>query len=209
MDTTDDFAAGSGLHGGRRASRGNGRNAAASCSVAPHPDADLLREVRAGDEYAWSRLVGRYERLVFSVALRNGVGPEDAADITQQTFIELLESIDRVRDDERLASWLMTVARRLAWKTARREARQWRVIEPVEPVQDLIEVWERATVLRAALLRLGHGCRQLLEALYFGEGRGSYSEVAALLGRPVGGIGPARARCLQRLRTILGEDATW
>ena len=65
-------------------------------------DAELVVACRAGDQEAWGLLVGRYERLVFSVALRNGVTRDEAADITQMTFIALLESIGRLRDGERL-----------------------------------------------------------------------------------------------------------
>src|SRR3712207_4251250 len=57
-------------------------------------DSQLLRRCAAGDERAWDHLVGRYQRLVFSVALKNGVSREDAADITQLTFIALLDSIE-------------------------------------------------------------------------------------------------------------------
>lgn len=46
-------------------------------------DAELLDRCRAGDEQAWDELVTRYERLIYSVALRNGVGSDNAADVTQ------------------------------------------------------------------------------------------------------------------------------
>src|SRR5580658_4394792 len=46
-----------------------------------------------------------------------------------------------------------------------------------------------------------------LLALYFDPAEPSYAQVARRLGRSAGGIGPMRARCLQRLRALLGEDA--
>src|ERR1700761_9458180 len=87
-------------------------------------DAELLAGCRAGDQDAWGLLVERYERLVFSVALRNGVSRDEAADITQMTFIALLESIEKLREEQRVASWLMSVARRLAWRQRRRSDRE-------------------------------------------------------------------------------------
>jgi DNA-directed RNA polymerase specialized sigma24 family protein len=45
-------------------------------------------------------------------------------------------------------------------------------------------------------------CRVLLEALYL-AGERSYADIANDLGIPIGSIGPTRARCLERLRTIL------
>ena len=155
---------------------------------------------------AWELLVGRYERLVFSVALRNGVSRDEAADITQMTFVALLESITRLRDEQRLASWLMSVARRLAWRQVRRSERERPLEQPSSP-EDPIAAWERVAVVHEALQRLGQACRELLLALYFDPAAPSYAEVASRLGRPIGGIGPMRARCLQHLRTLLGEDA--
>lgn len=170
-------------------------------------DLDLLNACRAGDQDAWGRLVGRYERLVFSVALRNGVTREEAADITQMTFIALLESIGKLREDQRVASWLMSVARRLAWRQRRRSEREGRLIEQADsPEDDPFAAWERVAVVHAGLQRLGGACRDLLLALYFDPATPSYAAVAERLGRPIGGIGPMRARCLQRLRVLLGED---
>jgi RNA polymerase sigma factor (sigma-70 family) len=171
------------------------------------PDADLLKACRAGDQGAWQLLVERYERLVFSVALRNGVTREEAADITQMTFISLLESIGKLRDERRLASWLMSVARRLAWRQRRRSERECLEADRVSGPEDPITAWERLATLHQGLQRLGKGCRDLLLALYFDPVSPSYAVVAERLGRPVGGIGPMRARCLQRLRALLGEDA--
>jgi RNA polymerase sigma factor (sigma-70 family) len=168
-------------------------------------DHELLTACRDGDQDAWELLVGRYERLVFSVALRNGVTREEAADVTQMTFVALLESITRLRDEQRLASWLMSVARRLAWRQRRRSERE-RPVEQLSPREDPIAAWERVAVLQEGLQKLGQACRDLLLALYFDPAAPSYAEVAERLGRPIGGIGPMRARCLQRLRTLLGED---
>jgi RNA polymerase sigma factor (sigma-70 family) len=169
-------------------------------------DLELLSACRTGDQNAWDALVARYERLVFSVALRNGVTREEAADITQMTFIALLESLSRLRDEQRLASWLMSVSRRQAWRQRRRHERE-RPVEQVSSGEDPIAAWERVAVVHEGLQRLGGACRDLLLALYFDPAAPSYAEVAQRLGRSIGGIGPMRARCLQHLRALLGEDA--
>ena len=170
-------------------------------------DRELLTACRAGDQEAWDLLVGRYERLVFSVALRNGVTREEAADITQMTFIALLESIGRLRDEDRLASWLMSVARRLSWRQRRRSERERPAAGELAGREDPIAAWERMAVVHEGLQRLGQACRDLLLALYFDPAAPSYAEVALRLGRPIGAIGPMRARCLRHLRTLVGEDA--
>lgn len=174
----------------------------------PEPSS-LLAGCRRGDAEAWDQLVSRYERLVFSVAQRNGLAREDAADVTQATFVALLESLDSVRDEDRLGSWLMTVCRRQAWafrNRARRETPGPEADADRPDEHDAIACWERLTVLHDALDALDRSCRDLLDALYLDPAQPSYQEVADRLGRRIGGIGPMRARCLDRVRRLMGED---
>lgn len=170
-------------------------------------DAELLAGCRRRDPEAWDLLVGRYERLVYSVALRNGLQAEDAADVTQSTFVTLIDSLDRIRDEERLPSWLMTVTRRQAWRVRNLSRRQVDLEQLPESTVDPLADWDAVVSLHDALAELGGTCRDLLEALYFEPESPSYAEIAARFGRSIGGIGPLRGRCLEKLRTILDEDA--
>ncbi len=170
-------------------------------------DSTLLELCYDGDVEAWDRLVARYERLIFSVALRNGVDRADAADVTQSTFESLLEALPQIRDERRLASWLMTVARRQAWRVNRRRARESAGTVPeqflvVDPIPD----WERVAVLHDALVRLGGPCAELIAGLYLDPTEPSYAEVASRMGRSIGGIGPMRGRCLEKLRELISEE---
>lgn len=174
---------------------------------APPTDHELLARCLAGDEQAWAEIVGRYERLVFSVALKNGLSREDAADITQLTFVALLESMSGLRSDGSLASWLTTVARRHAWRVRRRTALEqpW-AVDDVDSAACGDEDYERLAAVHAGLARLGERCRQLLYALFFDPEDPPYAVVAERLRCAVGTIGPQRARCLHRLRTLLDEE---
>ena len=151
--------------------------------------------------------MSRYERLVFSVAIRNGASRDDAADITQMTFLALLDQIDVVHDDDRLSSWLMTVARRSTWRLNRRTThRTDDVTSASESSIDPIGDWEQLAEVYDALLRLPPQQRELIFALYFDPRSPSYVEVAIQLGLAVGTIGPMRARSLARLRELLALD---
>lgn len=171
----------------------------------------LLEACRSGDAEAWEQLVDKYHNLVFAIALGEGLSTEDAADLTQSTFEALLSQLDRIRDDSRIASWLMTVARRQAWRVRNRKNRvgvlpdessadpdQLSSEDSADEVVKVLWVYE-------GLSKLDSPCRRLLTALYFDPASPSYAEIAAELCRPVGSIGPCRARCLARLRAILGE----
>lgn len=169
-------------------------------------DRDLLDGCGRGDVQSWQGILDRYERLVFSIPLNFGLSRDDAADVVQSTFLALLQGIDSIREHERLGSWLATVARRHTWRLAERSRRD--LVVPVpdvgsEPDLDGIDTWDRLEWLHGALLTLEPRCRELIVALYLDRGEPSYAEVAARIGRPVGSIGPTRARCLERLRSAL------
>lgn len=167
-------------------------------------DRDLLDRCRRGDPRAWRQLLEDYDRLVFSIPLRYGLSREDAADISQLTFTELLQSLDVLRDDERLVGWLATVARRQSWRLLEGRRRESTVPEPPEAVEpDPTDTWTRDEWLYAGLLSLDERCQELLIALYLSDKSSSYADIARRLGRPIGSIGPTRARCLERLRSVL------
>jgi RNA polymerase sigma factor (sigma-70 family) len=172
-------------------------------------DWQLIQRCRQGDQRAWEELVGRYERLIFSIPLNFGLSRADAADVAQHTFIVLMENLHLIREDGNLAGWLGTVARRHTWRRAERQQREAVVEEEkamVIPDMDAAERqdrWERLLWVQKALSRLDERCRKLLEALYFEEEEPSYAEIAGRLGMAEGSIGPTRARCLQKLKELL------
>lgn len=179
-------------------------------------DQALLRACRSGDAAAWETLVTTYERLVFSIPLNYGLSRDDAADITQLTFTILLQSLDTIRDQEQLAAWLATVARRHTWRVRQRNYREsvGEYAELPEPVTlpgavqtDAVERWELIEWLHTGLAQLNHRCRELLLALYFDDQPAAYADVASRLSIALGSIGPTRARCLERLKQLLEDRA--
>jgi RNA polymerase sigma factor (sigma-70 family) len=178
-------------------------------------DRDLIQRCRRGSVGAWHQVLNRYERLVFSIPLRYGLSRDDAADVAQLTFTALVENMDKLADNSRLGAWLSTVARRNSWRLLERNRREI-ASEHLEGTflaesavllgksdADTIEHWELSDWLDTGLSQLSESCRKLLTALYFQPTLASYAEVAERLGRPLGSIGPTRARCLKRLKRVL------
>jgi len=83
-------------------------------------DSDLLRRCRSGDERAYRDLVTRYQRQVYSVALRMLRSSEDAEDVTQETFVRVFRSIERYDPTRPFAAWIFTIAARLSIDHLRR-----------------------------------------------------------------------------------------
>jgi RNA polymerase sigma factor (sigma-70 family) len=177
-------------------------------------DFQLIEGCRRGDGTAWERVLERYERLVFSIPLTYGLASEDAADITQITFSLLLEALDNLRSDTRLAAWLATVARRHTWRRLAQRRREavgadgnLAEDETLGGAENPTARWEQVVWLDHALGQLDERCRELLLSLYFAPEQPSYAEVAERLNMPVGSVGPTRARCLERLKQLLAPEA--
>src|SRR6195952_954139 len=74
------------------------------------PDADVAALAKEGREPAFRELVRRYERPVFSLIFRMVRDRETAEDLAQDTFIKVLNNIDRYRSEFKLSSWLFKIA---------------------------------------------------------------------------------------------------
>ncbi len=83
-------------------------------------DLELVRRAKAGDLDAFEELVGRHERLVFTLALRIVQNEHDAEDVTQQAFISALEHLPGFREEARFATWLYRIATHAALKIIRK-----------------------------------------------------------------------------------------
>jgi RNA polymerase sigma factor (sigma-70 family) len=181
--------------------------------VAPDDTATLLAGAAAGDQAAWEKLVDRYANLVWSVARSFRLSDADAADVSQATWLRLVQHLGEIRQPQRLGAWLATTTRREALAVLRRASRD-RPVGDLEVLVALAEkdplpeagllLRERDDELRAAVAALPDRCRRLLRIMLT-EPSPSYDEVAAAMGMPVGSIGPTRSRCLEHLRNLLRE----
>jgi RNA polymerase sigma factor (sigma-70 family) len=178
-------------------------------------DGRLIQACRAGDQEAWSVLIHRYRRLIYSIPARYGAQPADASDIFQAVCLELYAELPRLRKVESLRSWLISVAahqafhwKQRALKRATREASDIepdtsRADEPVPPA--ILEAAEREQILRDAIRSLPPRCREMIRLLFYEDPPLPYAEVARRLGLATGSIGFIRGRCLKKLERLLGN----
>lgn len=174
----------------------------------------LLERSRRGDERSWSAIVEQFQSLVYSICVRTGLEPNDAADVFQATFIALYEHLDRIESPAALPRWVAVTASREASRVRRIAARNLAVsLDDDRSLDEVLAVEEsaaheeaerslQADALRKATAALSEKCRTLL-SLLFGHSEAAYGEISEKTGMAVGAIGPTRARCLDRLRKIL------
>lgn len=75
-------------------------------------DADLIvvRQVQSGDVAAFDRLISKYRERVFGIIYNMTSNREDAADLTQDTFIKAFQSIQRFGGQSSFFTWLYRIA---------------------------------------------------------------------------------------------------
>jgi RNA polymerase sigma factor (sigma-70 family) len=174
--------------------------------------AALLARARAGDQAAWNALVEQHTGLLWSVARAYRLDTASAGDAIQTTWLRLVEHLDRIQDPERLGGWLATTVRRECLQVLRRNTRERlapsadvsldTVDEEAEPLDAGLLADERDAALWMAFRGIPDRCQRLLRVL-MATPPPSYEQVSAALDMPIGSIGPTRARCLARLRTLL------
>jgi len=92
-----------------------------SVSVPPvDPDRDFVRRAQAGDFTAFEELVGRFQSRVYGLAYRMLGEPHDAEDVTQQTFLSLVEHLRDFREESVVAAWVLRIAANHALKILRK-----------------------------------------------------------------------------------------
>ena len=85
--------------------------------MAADPDEELVARSRAGDLEAFASLVERHRDVVFRVAARI-VGPEDAADVSQDAFLRAFNRLDRFRGEGPFRAWLLQITHNAALREA-------------------------------------------------------------------------------------------
>lgn len=84
-------------------------------------DQQVVLRARQGSERAYRELIGRYQRPVFSLIYRLVRDREKAEDLAQETFIKVLNAIDRYNPEYKFSSWIFKIAHNTALDLLRRK----------------------------------------------------------------------------------------
>ena len=183
-------------------------------------EAQIVRRVLAGDVNAFGTLVTEYEKGVYAIAQRMTGNPEDAADMTQETFIKAYNSLQSFRGDSKFSVWLYRIASNVCLDFLRSRSRKPAVSLSVEDDEGeeteldiadesqspelLLERGLTRDAVRRGLQALPPDYKQIL---LLREIQGlSYEEIADVLQIEVGTVKSRIFRARKRLCTFLIED---
>lgn len=185
------------------------------------PDADVVALAQHGREAAYRELIRRYERPVFSLVFRMVRDRELAEDLTQDTFIKVLNHIDKYRAEFKFSSWLFKIANNVAIDHLRRrqldtvsmegsphatsaaiaEATSIELASSAESPLQEIEARELGSEIERAIGQLRPEYRACILLRHVEDK--SYEEIAATLDLPLGTVKTYIHRARHELRTLL------
>lgn len=174
--------------------------------------AGLVSAARTGNNDALGQIVTELSPLLWQVARAAGLSSGDAEDVLQTVWLRLVAQLDNIHDSAALVGWLVTTAKREAWRVRAAGRKQLPADQellaqlpdegPGSEEQVILD--DQRRTLWVAIGRLSTRCQELLRIIAFAP-RPDYATVAAALGMPVGSIGPTRGRCLAKLRALLAS----
>lgn len=91
--------------------------------MAEHDDLGLVNRCLAGDSKAFEKLIERYQKPVFNVALRMLNNLQDAEDVVQVVFIKAYEKLDTFKSKYKFFSWVYRMAVNESLNFIKRETR--------------------------------------------------------------------------------------
>jgi RNA polymerase sigma-70 factor (ECF subfamily) len=172
------------------------------------PDADILRAVTAGDFTHFDTFVDRYKvRLIRYLAHRTG--DRDAAeDLAQEVLIRVLRGAYAGRSS--VATWIFSIANRCAIDHARSRRRRDPAGPPAEEPSShaldpalLAMRQDSDRRVERLLAQLPPPQREVIALKVFGDL--SFTDVAAVLGRPIGTVKSQMRYGLQKVQELLGD----
>jgi len=177
-------------------------------------DEDVMQLVRRGDARAFEVIYERHSAAAFSLAYRMMGTRAGAEDVTQEAFLSMWRSgtrYDRARGSVR--TWMLGIVHHRAIDALRRATVHDRRRAGDEGIEERFEARERtdaeaarreeAGTVRSALASLPPDQVQVLELAYFGGF--THTEIAGILGAPVGTVKGRMRLGLKKMRAQLGE----
>ena len=183
-----------------------GRSDATESSVWVRATACFTRW-QGGDSGALDDLVRLMSPVLWHTVRAYGLTQAAAEDAVQNTWLALVRNRHQVHEAAAIGGWLLTTARRTAWRTKSTDAKTLAVedthLTAALPNSAAAEASALEQLAASALWQhvqtLDERCQRLLRIVAFDD-RPDYAGLAQSLGMPIGSIGPTRRRCLDKLR---------
>ena len=184
----------------------------------------LVMQAKEGNREAFTALMELYQIKVYSLALRMTGSPEDAADLSQEAFLNAWRGLPTFQGNSSFSTWIYRLTNNACIDFLRREKRRKNmegtfslddeetdyaamVPDDAPSAQTLLEGRELKDAIGRGLMQLSEEHRQVL---VLREVNGlSYTEISKITGLEEGTVKSRIARARLSLRKILQSDGNF
>jgi RNA polymerase sigma-70 factor (ECF subfamily) len=176
----------------------------------PPDETELICRARQGEAAAFRGLVEGYGETLWRCARALCRDDHEAEDLAQETFTEAWRSLGRFDESRRFSTWLYGILRHRFLKARQKrrpltggdeEAASQTARDASPPFA--AEQAEEARLIQAAVAALPEAHRVVIELRFFAGA--SLSEIAALVGCPLGTVKSRLHHGLEKLRLGTGD----
>ncbi|HOQ48301.1 MAG TPA: RNA polymerase sigma factor [Candidatus Kapabacteria bacterium] len=178
-------------------------------------DKNIIEEyITNGSNNAATRLIRKYEKFVFAIALRYVASYDDAEDLTQEVFIKVLNNLKKFKQDSSLKTWLyrITVNACITFVRKKKITSFFRLDDNSDVIKKQKEFSPEQYYIADELERkflneltkLPEKQRETFALRYFDNL--SYEEISQLLGTSVGGLKANYFQAIKKLSEKLKSE---
>ncbi len=166
-------------------------------------DVDAVRRCRQGEVEAFGHLVHKYQRRALAHARALTGNAADAADVTQNAFLDAFRHLDRFDETREFYPWFYVLLRNRCFKQSARSKNATSTSDVVEAAEPTASSPEEMYDVRKALDRLDIADREIIVLKHL-DGW-TYDELAERLEIPRGTVMSRLFHARQRLKLLLSE----
>ncbi len=189
-------------------------------------EAEELSRLQAGDSTAWDAFFARFNELITAVVSWSKwrFSPPTREDVAQGIRLALFKAIKSFHNESSVEYYVKRICINRCIDEVRRQIRTRQLLVPLaggrgvrpedetfqmadrsqDPLRDVINA-EIASQVKRVLGEMDELCRTAILRFYFAQQ--SYKQIAKDLNISINTVGSRLAKCLEKMRIIMGADA--
>lgn len=174
-------------------------------------DFELVRRSISGDQEAFSELVTRYRKLIYSVVYNMIIDKQEVCDVSQEVFLRIYKSLDRYNPEYKFSTWSVKIATNICLDILRKKKIDSISIDDAICVSSSVNAPEARVISKERKNMLNEAVSQLPEKyripiVLFHQNGLSYEEIMKILNEPMSIVKNRIYRARLMLREKLEQE---
>ncbi len=173
-------------------------------------DYEIIQICLQGNQDAFSDIIQRYQKLIYTVVYRMVNDKEEANDITQETFIKIYRSLDKYNPEYKFSTWAVKIATNMCLDVLRKKKLHTVSVDEMIHIPSSEETPESSYVQNETRQQIYTAIHSLPDkyrilVILFHEQGLSYNEICNVIGEPLSIVKNRLHRARHMLRNKLSH----